>query len=105
MLREVLRSTLYSSRRPFSSNATRRSSFSALMTILFPVLRDERPKIFRTFSNIIKLTEWVGLHRMHKRNAIHHWRNYFTGAGSAAEEGLGLVLDANQKVAQRSLVY
>src|SRR2546430_17399007 len=52
MLREVLRSTLYSSRRPFSSKATRRSSFSTLITILFPVLREERPKIFRTLSSI-----------------------------------------------------
>src|SRR4051812_13805987 len=52
MLREVFRSTLYSSSRLFSSNATRRSSFSTLITILFPVLREGRPKIFRTFSNI-----------------------------------------------------
>src|SRR5689334_21254575 len=52
MLREVFRSTLYSSSRLFSSNATRRSSFSTLITILLPVLREGRPKIFRTFSNI-----------------------------------------------------
>src|SRR5205807_7490792 len=52
MLRALLRSTLYSSRRPFSSNATRRSSFSTLTTNLLPVLRDVRPKIFFTLSNI-----------------------------------------------------
>src|SRR5207237_5266283 len=50
--RESLRSTLYSSRRLFSSNATRRSSFSTLTTNLFPVLREVRPKIFFTLSNI-----------------------------------------------------
>src|SRR5690242_4880002 len=52
MLREPLRSTLYSSSRPFSSNATRRSSFSTLTTNLLPVLREPRPKIFFTLSNI-----------------------------------------------------
>ena len=45
MLREVLRSTLYSSSRPFSSSATRRSSFSTLTISLLPVLRTDRPKI------------------------------------------------------------
>src|SRR5260370_3935592 len=50
--REPLRSTLYSSSRPFSSNATRRSSFSTLTTNLLPVLRAVRPKIFFTLSNI-----------------------------------------------------
>src|SRR5213075_1111884 len=52
MFREVLRSTLYSSRRPFSSNATRRSSFSTLITNLLPVLGPPRPKIRLTFSII-----------------------------------------------------
>src|ERR1700724_3062909 len=52
MLREPLRSTLYSSSRPFSSSATRRSSFSTLTTILLPVLGEPRPKIFLTLSNI-----------------------------------------------------
>src|SRR6266481_3386831 len=54
MLRELLRSTLYSSSRPFSSSATRDSSFSTLSMSLLPVLREERPKIFFTLS-IIKL--------------------------------------------------
>src|SRR6266403_1261562 len=54
MLRELLRSTLYSSRRPFSSSATRDSSFSTLSMSLLPVLCEERPKIFFTLS-IIKL--------------------------------------------------
>src|SRR6476646_3713318 len=74
MLREVLRSTLYSSSRPFSSNATRRSSFSALITILFPVLRGEKPKIFRTLSNI-QFNKWVDLHRMNERDAVHRWKS------------------------------
>ena len=52
MLREVLRSTLYSSSRPFSSSATRRSSFSTLMISLLPVLREERPKNLFTLSII-----------------------------------------------------
>src|SRR2546429_7084189 len=42
MLRELLRSTLYSSSRPFSSSATRDSSFSTLSMSLLPVLREER---------------------------------------------------------------
>src|SRR5438046_10389582 len=54
MFRELLRSTLYSSSRPFSSSATRDSSFSTLSMSLLPVLREERPKIFFTLS-IIKL--------------------------------------------------
>src|SRR5437016_4268692 len=54
MLRELLRSTLYSSSRPFSSSATRDSSFSTLSMSLLPVLREERPKIFFTLS-IIKV--------------------------------------------------
>src|SRR5213592_467046 len=54
ILRELLRSTLYSSRRPFSSNATRDSSFSTLNMSLLQVLREERPKIFLTLS-IIKV--------------------------------------------------
>src|SRR5439155_26109219 len=54
MFREFLRSTLYSSSRPFSSRATRDSSFSTLSMSLLPVLREERPKIFFTLS-IIKL--------------------------------------------------
>src|SRR2546423_1475493 len=52
MFREVFRSTLYSSRRPFSSNATRRSSFSTLITNLLPVLGPPRPKIRLTLSII-----------------------------------------------------
>src|ERR1700704_2958134 len=52
MFREVLRSTLYSSRRPFSSNATRRSSFSTLIINLLPVLGPPRPKIRLTLSII-----------------------------------------------------
>src|SRR5256886_7387011 len=54
MFRELSRSTLYSSSWPFSSSATRRSSFSTLRMSLLPVLREERPKIFFTLS-IIKL--------------------------------------------------
>src|SRR5882724_525601 len=54
ILREFLRSTLYSSSRPFSSSATRDSSFSTLSISLLPVLREERPKIFFTLS-IIKV--------------------------------------------------
>src|SRR6266487_2106821 len=59
MLRELLRSTLYSSSRPFSSRATRDSSFSTLSMSLLPVLREERPKIFLTLS-IIKLKGLTG---------------------------------------------
>src|SRR5215217_4757681 len=67
MLRELLRSTLYSSKRPFSSKATRDSSFSTLTMSLLPVFRDERPKIFLTLS-IIKLKKLIG-HRL--KLAIH----------------------------------
>src|SRR6476659_8211215 len=70
MLREVFRSTLYSSSRLFSSNATRRSSFSTLITILFPVLRVGRPKIFRTFSNI-NLGTFRDQERDIRREAVH----------------------------------
>src|SRR3954470_1909853 len=66
MLREVLRSTLYSSSRPFSSSATRRSSFSTLTMILLPVLREEMPIIFRTFANIN--IKWL-IDQMRKRRA------------------------------------
>src|SRR5450755_909418 len=52
MLRELFRSTLYSSSRPFSRSATRRSSFSTLMTSLLPVLREARPRIRFTLSII-----------------------------------------------------
>src|SRR5215213_10182576 len=52
MLRELFLSTLYSSRRPFSSSATRRSSFSTLITSFLPVFREARPKIRFTFSII-----------------------------------------------------
>src|SRR5207248_10180667 len=52
MLRELLRSTLYSSSRPFSRSATRRSSFSTLIISLLPVLGEPRPKIRFTFSII-----------------------------------------------------
>src|SRR5438132_13500747 len=54
LFRQFLRSTLYSSSRPFSSRATRDSSFSTLSMSLLPVLREERPKIFLTLS-IIKV--------------------------------------------------
>src|SRR5690348_15093348 len=70
MLREVFLSTLYSSSRLFSSNATRRSSFSTLITILFPVLRVGRPKIFRTFSNI-KLGTFRDQERDIRREVVH----------------------------------
>src|SRR4030095_14027516 len=53
MLRELSRSTLYSSSRPSSSRATRRSSFSTLITILLPVLRRDRPRIRFTCSIIV----------------------------------------------------
>src|SRR5688572_25892754 len=53
MLREVLRSTLYSSSRPFSSSATRRSSFSTLIINLLPVFGEPKPKIRFTLSIII----------------------------------------------------
>src|SRR4051794_24908510 len=52
MFRVLFLSTLYSSSRPFSSRATRRSSFSTLMTSFLPVLREPRPKIRFTFSII-----------------------------------------------------
>src|SRR5262249_39662787 len=44
IFRELLRSTLYSSSRPFSSRATRDSSFSTLRMSFLPVFREERPK-------------------------------------------------------------
>src|SRR5215831_401451 len=59
MFRELLRSTLYSSRRPPSSKATRVSSFSTLRTSLLPVFREGRPKIFLTLS-IIKMEGLTG---------------------------------------------
>src|SRR5438105_2738259 len=77
MLRALLRSTLYSSRRPFSSNATRRSSFSTLTTNLLPVLRDVRPKIFFTLSNI-NFETLRDRERKHGQRVVHcsldrHW--------------------------------
>src|SRR2546422_4157782 len=65
--REPLRSTLYSSRRLFSSNATRRSSFSTLTTNLLPVRREPRPKIFFTLSNI-------NFERLHDRERTYAQR-------------------------------
>src|SRR5216110_2564103 len=62
IFRELLRSTLYSSSRPFSSSATRDSSFSTLSMSLFPVLREESPKIFLTLS-IIKLERLIDRRR------------------------------------------
>src|SRR5688572_468651 len=53
MFREVLRSTLYSSSRPFSSSATRRSSFSTLIINLLPVFGEPKPKMRFTLSIII----------------------------------------------------
>src|ERR1700724_3812840 len=87
MLREPLRSTLYSSSRPFSSSATRRSSFSTLTTILLPVLGEPRPKIFLTLSNInfIRLRD---LKRMMScegnihRSLDRHWLLETTAYGS-----------------------
>src|SRR5882757_2026851 len=103
MLREVLRSTLYSSSRPFSSKATRRSSFSTLLTILLPVLGDDRRKIFRTLSNI-KLKCW----RDRKRNGyaitVHRWRSIVIvkAAGEPAAVA-GLAVDASpQRVFEKS---
>src|SRR6266571_153542 len=60
MCRELSRSTLYSSSCPSSRSATRRSSFSTLITNLLPVLRGERPRIRFTLS-IIGL-EKIGSH-------------------------------------------
>src|SRR5438876_826352 len=71
ILRESLRSTLYSSRRLFSSNATRRSSFSTLTTSLFPVLRDVRPKIFFTLSNI-NFERLRDRERKHGQGIVHY---------------------------------
>src|SRR6266404_8348513 len=68
IFRELLRSTLYSSSRPFSSRATRDSSFSTLRTSLLPVLREERPKIFLTLS-IIKL-ERLANQKQHRRRGL-----------------------------------
>src|SRR5438046_3448725 len=68
IFRELLRSTLYSSSRPFSSRATRDSSFSTLRTSLLPVLREERPKIFLTLS-IIKL-ERLADQKRHRRRGL-----------------------------------
>src|SRR5205085_3252720 len=48
-----------SSSRPFSSKATRDSSFSTLTMSLLPVFREERPKIFLTLS-IIKVKKLIG---------------------------------------------
>ena len=63
MLRELLRSTLYSSSRPFSSRATRRSSFSTLMISLLPVLRrDKTKKSFHFFDhNAGKFSEVIAV--------------------------------------------
>src|SRR3954465_10498441 len=69
MLRELFRSTLYSSNRPPSRSATRRSSFSTLMTSLLPVLREVRPKIRFTLS-IINLESWFDHERV-RRTAGH----------------------------------
>src|SRR6267378_6578891 len=78
MFRELLRSTLYSSSRPFSSRATRDSSFSTLIMSFLPVFREERPKSFLTLSiikrnrlsdqkrnwpNALRQWFWSGVHR------------------------------------------
>src|SRR5205814_9202543 len=70
MLRALLRSTLYSSSRPFSSRATRDSSFSTLTISLLPVLRG-RPKIFRTLSNI-KVNRFCRSERVHDDAFLLH---------------------------------
>jgi hypothetical protein len=96
MFRELLRSTLYSSRRPFSSRATRDSSFSTLSMSLLPVFRDERPKIFFTLS-IIKVKRLTGHEPGRRilpqcfRLAIHcvGQRRRLGGGGAGAGAGRG----------------
>src|SRR5712692_8904802 len=103
MLRELSRSTLYSSSCPFSSNATRRSSFSTLTINLFPVLREERPKIFFTLSNI-NLKWFYDQKRKRCLNVVHRSQDrQFIVDGSAAREVVSVSVEAgHQKVVQKS---
>src|SRR6266487_6392474 len=97
MFRELLRSTLYSSSRPFSSRATRDSSFSTLSIILLPAFREESPKIFFTLS-IIKL-KWLGGHKQTTDMSCREWfwpkvhrgvpRRRLGGGGGGAGAGRG----------------
>src|SRR5207247_5496031 len=93
MLRELLRSTLYSSSRPFCSSATRDSSFSTLSTSLFPVLREESPKIFFTLS-IIKLERLIDrkwnrreVQRQSFRSKVHRVPRRRVGGGCGGGVG------------------
>src|SRR4030095_14312754 len=100
ILRESLRSTLYSSSQPFSSSATRDSSFSTLSMSLFPVLWEESPKIFFTLS-IIKLERLIDrkrnrcdVQRQSFRSKVHRVprRRVGGGCGGGAGGARGLFL-------------
>src|SRR5580704_9016247 len=69
MFRSVSRSILYSSSTPSSRSATRRSSFSQLMTIWLPVLRLDRPRNCLTLSSMIEL-EKVGVERLEEQKVM-----------------------------------
>src|SRR4029453_4749851 len=93
LLREVFRWTLYSSSRPFSSSATRDSSFSTLSMSLFPVLCEESPKIFLTLS-IIKVERLIGRKRNRRdvqrqsfRSKVHRVPRRRVGGGCGGGVG------------------
>src|ERR1043166_4033979 len=71
IFRELLRSTLYSSSRPFSSTATRDSSFSTLSMSFLPVFREERPKSFLTLVYIIR--KGLSDQKRNWPNALERW--------------------------------
>src|SRR4029453_4419628 len=60
MLRSLGRSMVYSSSTPFSRSATRRSSFSQLMTILLPVWRGAIPSM-RFTRSVMEMSVSVSL--------------------------------------------
>src|SRR5450432_134997 len=102
MLRDLSRSTLYSSSCPSSSSATRRSSFSTLMINLLPVLRRDSPRIRFTCSiimlkifgshrgksgvgpHLVKSNTWLLASRRNRRRSGRSWMR--------AEEALEKVL-------------
>src|SRR5258707_15060734 len=84
MLRELSRSTLYSSSWPSSRRATRRSSFSTLIISLLPVLRRDRPRNFFTCSIIV-----LQSFRSHRGKSVAELHGSNQKAGRARFVGVG----------------
>src|SRR4029453_3357270 len=107
ILRESLRSTLYSSSRPFSRSATRDSSFSTLSMSLLPVLREESPKILFTLS-IIKLERLIDRKRNRRdvqrqsfRSKVHRVPRRRVGGGCGCGCGGGVGRGAARRWEER----